>query len=341
MTRAESKKIKKARIRRIKRMVAKFKEIVRTEEDAISFILELYRDSGGFQCTCGNVLSQSFNTRMTKCGDCKRDCWVTAGTMFDHAHRLVPYLTAVFLRTNGVEMQKGELGDVVRVSASTAGEILKKISMVVVDQMTGDFQEFSSAAFLQVYSRRSRATPAFAHPRAEEEVFELQRESAPIATSEIAAPELEPQHAQVYELIPEEEGITFDQLLDQTGMSIQLLSESVVHLEALSGLIRLIPGGRYIRREIAQARQNRSTPIGHPSEAGLFIDYVETLHGACSRKYVQLYAADFWCSKEPERWKNKGLFHACLRSKKKRSEDIVTYVSPAYIKVSPTNLTAA
>ncbi len=83
-------------------------------------------------------------------------------------------------------MQKGELGAVVRVSASTAGEILNKIAMVIVDQMTGDFQEFSSAAFLEVYERRSRATPAFAHPRAEEEVFEIQRESAPIAISEIA-----------------------------------------------------------------------------------------------------------------------------------------------------------
>ncbi|MBX9670811.1 MAG: hypothetical protein K2X93_24635 [Candidatus Obscuribacterales bacterium] len=340
----ESKKQKKVRVRRIKRLAAGFKRRVKTESDAIAYILDLYRKGDGFQCTCGNVLSQDIRTRKTKCGECNRDCWVTAGTMFDHAKKLRPYLIAVFLKTNGVDFQKGELATVSGVSDSTADEIIKKIAFVIVDQMTGDFQEFSSIAFLEIYHKRSRATPPFAHPRAEEDEFEIQRQANPAQSEvvEIRSPVLPPEHARVFDAIPIEEAITFNRLLDITQLTIPQLSESLLALQIDFPLIRLVAGDRYSRlEEIPVQSINHAGANGRVEEIGALIEYVNLIHGGVARKYLQCYAANHWWTSDPERWNNKDLFQACLNSKPKTGRDIVLYVSPANIKVSRLNLKAA
>ncbi len=340
----ESRKQKKVRVRRIKRLAAQFKRRVRTESDAIAYILDLYRKGDGFQCTCGNVLSQDIRTRKTKCGECNRDCWVTAGTMFEHAKKLRPYLIAVFLKTNGVDFQKGELATVSGVADSTADEIIKKIAFVLVDQMTGDFQEFSSIAFLEIYHKRSRATPRFAHPRAEEDEFEIQRQanSAEIEVVEIRSSVLPPEHALVYDAIPIEETITFNRLLEVTNLTIPQLSESLLALQIDFPLIRLVSGERYRRlEEIPVQSTNEADSDGRVEEIGVLIEYVTLLHGGVARKYLQCYAANQWWTSNPERWKNNDLFQMCLKSKPKTGRDILIYVSPAKIKVSCLNLKAA
>ncbi len=337
----ESKKLKKARVRLIKRLSAAFKRRVRTEADAIAYILNLYRQGDGFKCTCGNVLSQDIRTRKTKCGECKRECWVTAGTMFDHAKKLRPYLIAVFLRTNGVDFQKGELADVAGVSDSTADEIIKKIAMVIVDQMTGDFQEFSSIAFLQIYHKRSRATPQFAHPRAEEDAFEIQRQANQAEFQEVRSPILPPEHARVFDAIPIEEAITFNRLLDITRLTIPQLSESLLALQIDFPLIRLVSGERYRRLEIPIQPINGAGSDGRVEEVDAVIEYVTRLHGGLARKYLQCYAANQWWISDPERRRNIDLFQACLKTKAKTGREILIYVSPANIKVSRINLKAA
>ncbi|MBX9666161.1 MAG: hypothetical protein K2X93_01025 [Candidatus Obscuribacterales bacterium] len=337
MEKEESRKLKKRRIRRIKRLVAAFRRTVKTEADAIAYVIDLYRQGDGFQCTCGNVLSHDIRTRKTKCGECHRDCWVTAGTMFEHAKKLRPYLVAVFLRTNGVDFQKGELADATGVADSTADEIIKKISMVLIDQMTADFQEFSSIAFLSIFRKRSRATPQFAHPRAEEDAFEIQRQanSAEVEEVEIHAPTLPPEHAHVYDAIPIEEAITFNRLLEATQLTIPKLSESLLALQVDFPLIRLVPGDRYRRLEVVSQASNPAPSNGRIEEVDLLTGYVIRLHGGLARKYLQFYAANRWCSTEPKRWKNNALFQACLKSKPKTGRDISAYISPANIKVSP------
>ncbi|MBX9667167.1 MAG: hypothetical protein K2X93_06085 [Candidatus Obscuribacterales bacterium] len=340
MEKEEFKKLKKKRVRRIKRLVAAFNRTVKTEAHAVKYIVDLYREGSGFQCKCGNVLSQDICTRKTKCGECNRDCWVTAGTMFDHAKKLRPYLVAVYLKTNGVDFQKGELAAVTEVSDSTADEIIKKLAMVLVDQMTGDFQEFSSIAFLSIFHKRSRATPQFAHPRAEEEAFEIQRQanSTEIEEVEIHAPIIPPEHAQVYDAIPIEGAITFNRLLDITQLTIPELSESLLALQVDFPLIRLIPGDRYSRlEEVVPASNGASSNAnsnGRVEEIDSLIEYVTKLHGGLARKYLQIYAANHWFSAESERWKNKSLFQVCLTSKPKTGQDISDYVSPANIKVA-------
>ncbi len=363
MKREEARKLKKARVRRIKRIVAGFKRTVRTEADALAYILDLYRQGDGFQCTCGNVLSQEIKTRVTKCGECYRDCWVTAGTMFDYAKKLRPYLIAVYLRTNGVDFQKGELAAITGVADSTADEIIKKIALVLVDQMTGDFQEFSSIAFLEIYKKRSRVTPKLAHPRAEEEEFVAQRAAslaegeAPIETPPEAetadSPDLCPQDAAVYDAIPTGSSLTFNQLLETTKLSTLKLSHSLVMLEAIHSLIKRIAGERYTRKDpvapdgkVALVRQNTSATLlvqnsarkGDLNEISSLLEYVKRVHGALARKYLQLYAANHWCSTDPARWKNNVLFRACLKSEPKPRKVILKYVSPANIRVAAMNM---
>ncbi|MBX9671587.1 MAG: hypothetical protein K2X93_28620 [Candidatus Obscuribacterales bacterium] len=358
MKRDEARKLKKSRVRRIKRIVAGFKRTVRTEADALAYILDLYRQGDGFQCTCGNVLSQDISTRMTKCGECYRDCWVTAGTMFDYAKKLRPYLIAVFLRTNGVDFQKGELADVAGVADSTADEIIKKIAMVLVDQMTGDFQEFSSIAFLEVYKKRSRVTPKLAHPRAEEEEFVAQRAASltegktpieiPPEAEDADSPALCPQDAAVYDAIPTGSALTFNQLLETTKLSTLKLSHSLVMLEAIHNLIKRIAGERYTRKDpVAPAKvallrkKTCATLLGQNSGGkcelngiSSLLEYVKSVHGALARKYLQLYAANHWCSIDPARWNNNALFQACLKSEPKPRKVILKYVSPANIRVA-------
>ncbi|MBX9668425.1 MAG: hypothetical protein K2X93_12440, partial [Candidatus Obscuribacterales bacterium] len=209
MKRSEARQVKRARVRRIKKIIARYNRVICSEKDAIRYLVKFHRTHGNlFQCECGNSeLPEDHCTRKLKCSVCKRDWWITAGTLFDRVKKLRPYVIAIILKMNGMDVIPAELALVTGVADSTASEILKRIAMVVLKEMIGQFQEFSTLSLLGLYKRRSTATPRFSHPRAEEEPFQLQGPTEPVEESRAEGAlvlNLSPQDALVYNEISTE-----------------------------------------------------------------------------------------------------------------------------------------
>ncbi len=336
MTRAEYRLVKKARAQQIQRLVEEFKQLNRTEEDVIQRIVALHQNLGDlFHCKCGNTqLPSETRQRLSKCSVCNRDWWITAGTLFHGVKNLQPYVIAIYLKMRGMDALPCEIASVTGVSSSTASLIHKKVSMVVADEIGDEGESFSSLLFMELYQKRSTATPSFSHPRAEEEPFQLQRESAPIYEGHDepsnAAPNLSHNDQLVFNEISAD-SISFDTLLARTKLTIPELSESVLTLDVFEKLIEL-DGTRY-RLRAGVENVLRSKKPSNMEQVAVFINYITYRYQGMARKYVQLYVANFWCIMDQQRWGKDALLIACLRSKRKTRRDIAVYVSPGTIRM--------
>ncbi len=268
----------------------------------------------------------------------------------------MPYVIAIHLKQSGISFVADELVSVTDVSYSTASLIIKKLSMVIFGEMNDEFQEFSSVSFLPVYSRRSRATPSYSHPRAEEVEFwqegsdeidddddddddgvEETHDDALEDVSEVSAvaASLPSDEAFVYDQISDER-ISFNTLLDRTNLKSDKLSLLLINLQLDFQLIDHLDGELYRRRAVIEEKP-KPKPIVHEQLAAIesFKDYVKSIHQGISRKYAQLYAADYWCAMDQDRWDNDALYIACIRSEPKSRRDIVEFVSAVTIKLPP------
>ncbi|MBX9667984.1 MAG: transposase, partial [Candidatus Obscuribacterales bacterium] len=132
-------------------------------------------------------------------------------------------------------------------------------------------------------------------------------------------------------------------LLARTRLSTQDLSLSVISLQ-LVGLIAPAAGERYRRLEadVGPIERPSTTNESADSKTVVKVDEIESfktyiigLHGGISRKYSQLYAANYWCAMDQQRWGDGALMLACLRSEAKTREDILEFNSPGIIRVLP------
>ncbi|MBX9671677.1 MAG: hypothetical protein K2X93_29075 [Candidatus Obscuribacterales bacterium] len=354
MDKSESRQIKRVRTKRIKKIVNTLKRTTKNDGDAIQKLVNLHQRHGKlFRCRCGNTqLPKQLRVRITKCGVCRRNWRITAGTIFHRVRKLFPYVIAIHLKQSGISFVADELVSVTDVSYSTASLIIKKLSMVIFGEMNDEFQEFSSVSFLPVYSRRSRATPSYSHPRAEEGEFwqegsgeidddddgvDETHDDASEEVSEVSsvAASLPADEAFVYDQISDER-ISFNTLLDRTNLKSDKLSLLLINLQLDFQLIDHLDGELYRRRAVIEEKPKPKQKV-HEQLAAIesFKDYVKSIHQGISRKYAQLYAADCWCAMDQDRWDNDALFIACIRSEPKSRRDIVDFVSPVTIKLPP------
>lgn len=140
---------------------------------------------------------------------------------------------------------------------------------------------------------------------------------------------------QVYESLSDE-AIQFDSLCQITGISVGVLSAALMMLE-LSGLAKSLPGDLYVR--CGADRQTSSHEDSVPDWAVKTVDIVITLirknFQGISRKYLQNYLAWHWCLTDRIRWRPGALLKECLGFRPIRYEDVLSYVSPPLVKVSP------
>ena len=149
---------------------AKFNAEFPTEEHCIE---ELCRraDTSLPECRhCGNSLvNKQFGDRVSRCQNCSRQTWHTAGTFFEGIRLGRAWLAAIYLMEHGVFVSSSRFHRVLGIAQSTALNMLQKLRAIIRMHMDDDGPTISSAVFVTVFRKRSFMTPAKAHPRAEQE----------------------------------------------------------------------------------------------------------------------------------------------------------------------------
>jgi hypothetical protein len=227
----------------------------------------------------------------------------------------------------------------------------------------GDLTEIPSAEFISVFGKRSRATPAGEHPRAEEAEIKKKNsvalmqdhghmvgiqsvscarntrqdeakhgERVESSTSHAANCNLSEMEKTVYGVMSTEL-LDFDILWQRTGRDAGSLGAALLMLE-LKGLVKRAIGDRYSLSAPAVSLGPTRSCAGAKEAIKSFIQYVSSTFTGISRKYLQNYLGWYWCVVDRKRWSPGSLVAACLDLEKMSQEEIRQYSSPSMVKVS-------
>lgn len=144
---------------------------VPTDLEALEEICKRLHDAGAVRCRyCGNAtVWRNYGQRTAKCQRCYKTFSVTAGTFFDHMKSPRAWLAGIFLTGNGVTISSSAFHKLTGFPQSSAHELLTKIRMAIQFQMPDNVATVHTRFFIEIFSRRSRQTPAGAHPRGEQD----------------------------------------------------------------------------------------------------------------------------------------------------------------------------
>jgi len=128
---------------------AKFKEIYPTEDDCRKAIFRVLRESGSSQCpTCGNKdFDADCPARMVLCTVCMQPWWITSNTFFDRVKKFEPWLTAIWMLENGVEINAMDLFRMLDdIAYSTAYSLISEIEKALAGMMESNAIDSTSSS---------------------------------------------------------------------------------------------------------------------------------------------------------------------------------------------------
>ncbi len=145
-----------------------------TAEDCLDELCKRASDDGILKCRhCGSAeFSKGSGCRLIICRDCRKPTWLTAGTFFHHVRLPRAWLGAIWLMERGASISACRFHKLAGIAYSTAWSIFHKLSTVIKDAMGVSAKEVPSSLFGSLVCRRSRETPARAHPLAEQDEIE-------------------------------------------------------------------------------------------------------------------------------------------------------------------------
>ena len=333
-----------------------------TEEDCVN---ELYRLIYRHRLRCPECHTEKirrlFSCRVIICCECKIKTHTLAGTFFHNIRRAQCWLAAIWFMEHGIEISASSFARLANLVSSSAQEIFKKLSLVVINKMSR-LPEISSADFVFVFRRRSRITPAGRGPASEQDDIEKSIDANSKKLDETASVDAAPSQTKTefddgnanptgftdekIEFLNRErtvlaamssEPVYFDVLQQIIGMDTGKLIATLVFLE-LKGVVKRDQGNWYWLAETAPAAGSAagSFPENQAKNAvASFYKYVISIFNGISRKYLQNYLAWYWCIVDRKRWKPGALLKECSRFRKIGHEDILHYVSPTIVKLSP------
>jgi len=363
-----SKKVVNPRLQRKKKIEECWAKFLKKHPDekscSIAACKMFYKDLTVPCSACGfaNKCSEP-DKRNLRCQKCKKKIWILSGTFFRKVRRFKPWLAAIWFIERGVEVSAAELARLAEVATSTALAIFKKLSVVVESKMGKEIQFIPSAKFIKAFLRRSRETPAGKHPREEETAafskggnksdrilheHQMHRANRPPRPA-LTQAELDLAN----QLIGEAEKLIlslltltptrFDELLLQTGFSINQFSAAITNLE-LFELVERLPGDQFILGPQADLSHSHRPQVPATCKqkddivAG-FLDFVRSNYRGLSRKYLQCYVALYWAFADKKTWKKGAVLKACIAFREVTDDELITYVTP--LKVAAPSALAA
>ena len=312
-----------------------------TEKKSIKHVIKSLHPDGRIVCSSckhENRIGKNCHERAIVCKYCGQQIWLTAGTFFHKVKKVRPLLAAMWFMGAGVAFTASDLHNLLKIPSSTAWSIVQKLFSMITDQIGSNALAIPSGLFLDVVSRRTRVTPAHAHPRREEDeamkalINERHQTSGAVAMISpiMANAELSGLDKELYECLSTEP-IQFEALQRRSGLAAVELLGTLSMLE-MAGVVRALPGNRYVRcpDNILVGPQDESLCMRVVS----IIEHLKRTHRGISRKYLQNYLAGYWCTIDRTTWHFGSVFQLCLKSKPKNRAIILKYVSPTLVKVA-------
>jgi hypothetical protein len=278
------------------------------------------------------------------------------------------WLAIIWFFEHGIAINGWKLHELSGVAQSSAFNLLKKFAAVIQDQLPEDAESASSALFSNTFTKRSRATPAGQHPRAEEEAIvhtdgtlsaRVDSESEPSLGTNGAGPAIAPSDSdddgaitgvsaievpaidddnqrKVYSMLSNEP-THFDTLCYKTELPTGTLGSALIMLE-LDGLIVRLIGEYYIRKVedksngCAPARVGGDVSPQMSERVNEIINFVSATWKGISRKYLQNYVGVFWFITDTSSPRER-LFAACLRSGPIKQQQVLSYLTPKMVRI--------
>lgn len=320
-----------------------FKKRFRSEDECVDAVYQELKSR--LICTeCGGRrFHRASGSRSAFCSRCGMKIWITSGTFFHRKKALRGWLAAVWLMESGVRVSAWFLHQKLKIAYSTAHEILRALSNIVQAHMAEAVRYLPSSLFLDLFNRRSRETPARAHPREEQSEAEAEAERKPgepamgannshscnpalstpgtgpdyenYQVSPTGVPELDAAEQAVFGAL-RQGPISFDKLAERLSLPAGMLMAAITMLE-LKGQARCI--GIQLFEACKPERLDGSE---HASDDQLwdgameFVEefkvFIRSTYMGISRKYLQSYLASHWCFRDRKRWGRASLLRACF-----------------------------
>lgn len=145
-----------------------FNDEVPSEQAAADYLFDSLVIYNKIACACNQPqIIHKPGDRFYSCQNCKKVSWVTSGTLFAGVVKLRAWLGLVWLKERGIAISAVRFSRLVEIAQSTALNIQKRLGMVLETHLD-DSTPIVPAQFLsQIIIKRSKETPAQAHPRGE------------------------------------------------------------------------------------------------------------------------------------------------------------------------------
>ncbi len=359
------------RERRLRKLLRKFDKKFPTEADCAE---EIYKYThGGIRCHfCGNKdLNREHGARVTKCGKCRKNVHLTAGTLFEGIRNCRPWLLGVWLLEQGEAFSASLFAKVAGIAPATALVLLKKIKFVILKNMANTVL-VNSTHLSEVICKRSKETPAKEHPLAEQIVIDerARQNLAPdtidgmveAAMDAIFQPVHNPKQVvgpiivQSISILEDadngkppalvkwsNEKIAYrmlsknslnpDELCTSSGLSSAQISSALGMLE-IAGFVERLPGDRYKPTSLAQTSACTANTNASNVDFVPIVNFIRDHYHGISRKYVQPYLACYGCIRDRKRWRRGALLRACVRSSPIPYSEVIAFVSPPLVQIA-------
>jgi hypothetical protein len=307
---------------------------------------------------CNNCLSVDVevieNGRAGYCFQCKSITWFTAGTILAHIKKPEPRLAAILLTTAGVVLDSVNFSKLVHISQSSALGILNWLRISVLPLLSPNSDLVHSSHFSLVFCRRSRETPAGAHPVAEQQAMEemeasltaqnsgsdmddksmdgkIEPTTVPSNNIEASQSELESQRI-LHLLALTTESLSFDEIHNNSTVEVGTMSGLLTMLE-LKDQVKRLPGDYYVR---IIPKPKPAIPNKQIVDAiADFIHFVQSYFGGISRRYLQAYLAAFWLYKAASNpLQNQAMFRLHNLEQSRHSNSVKDFVTPLWVNFS-------
>lgn len=145
-----------------------FNEEMPNDSAAVDFLYDSLVIYNKIECACR--LPQIIHMpgdRFYSCRNCKKVSWVTSGTLFTGVVKLRAWLALVWLKERGITISAMRFSRLLEIAQSTALNIQKRLGMVVQEKLDDSSPGVPAQVLASIIIKRSKETPAQAHPRAE------------------------------------------------------------------------------------------------------------------------------------------------------------------------------
>lgn len=145
-----------------------FNDEVPSDSAAVDYLYDSLVIYNKIECTCRQPqIIHMTGERFYSCRNCKKVSWVTSGTLFTGVVKLRAWLALVWLKERGITISAMRFSRLLEIAQSTALNIQKRIGMVLQENIDDSSFAIPAQVLASIIIKRSKETPAQAHPRAE------------------------------------------------------------------------------------------------------------------------------------------------------------------------------